>query len=406
MNYEELLEVKSASTARKEEIPFGLLYKKMEGKKYVNVVELRPDLADSLLFCEDITAEGNENLTVSHKSQMHFTVNSDSGGVYSIMIAQGTYRTFEHLLAEMPAVVAGKNFIEDTVEELLKFAEFLHNRGIQHVCYAPSNVFARKNDNAVMLLFHGSAYKNVSNQQELYGGCDDYLAPEVVRDGTIDERSDIYSIGKFIAYLYKSGSMPLELKPVIAKATNQNPDKRYQSALQMLNDITVKRNARRSVVTFVAAAAVALLCIGFYFSTLPEQEDIEFVKPAPKQQTDDILDSGIDPTTELGAFGTTNPEEEQVDEKKMREYQAKAEQIFRKQFQKEAERIISKVYDNSHLNSTEKQFMTESRDMMQELVNAQVKLGNEAGLSDAKSQRIASDIVERITNQKKKEMNK
>ena len=36
-----------------------------------------------------------------------------------------------------------------------------------------------------------------------------------------------------------------------------------------------------------------------------------------------------------------------------------------------------------------------------ELAKKQMELGEEAGLNDTKSQRIASEIIERITNQKK-----
>ena len=406
MNYEEMLEAKNASAIKKEKIPFGLFYKKMEGNKYLNNVDLRPELTDNLVFCDDLDKESKQNFEVNHKCQMHFTVNADDGGTYGVTIAQGTFHTFEQLLIDNPAIVARKDFVENTIKDLLEFTEHLHNQGIRHVCYAPSNIFARKSDNAVMLLFHGSAYTNLNDQRLLYEGCEEFLAPEVLGEGTIDERSDIYSIGKFIAHLYQSASVPLELKSVIVKATNENPDKRYQSARQMLKAINRKRNTLKSVITFVAAAAIALLCFGLYFSMLPEQEDIEFVKPAPAQPDDDILSGEIDPITELGKIGKDNIEEEQVDEKKMREYEAKAEQIFRKQFTKEAERIISKVYDNSHLNGSEKQFVTDSRGMMEDLVQTQIKLANEAGLSDAKSQRIASDIIERITNEKKKEMAK
>ena len=404
MNYEELLETRNASTNKKEQIPFGLFYKKMEGNKYVNAVDLRQDLADSLVFCEDLSSESEQNATLNHQSQIHFTVNADSGGAYGITIPQGTYRTFERLLDENPAVVAEKDFIEKTIKELLESAEYLHSKGIQHVCYSPSNVFARKSDNAVMLLFHGSAYKNIREQQMLYNGSEGFLAPEVTGEGTIDDRSDIYSIGKFIAFLFNSGAMPMEIKSAVAKATNDDPGKRYQSARQMLNDITRKRNAKKSILTFIAAAAIALICVGFYFSMLPEQEDIEFVKPAQVHQEEDSLSGGIDPLTELGVVGNDAEIEGKVDEKKMREYEAKAEQIFRKQFTKEADRIISKVYNNTHLNSSEKQFMSQSQSMMEELVKAQMKLAGDAGLNDIKSQRIASEIIERITNQKKKEL--
>lgn len=48
----------------------------------------------------------------------------------------------------------------------------------------------------------------------------------------------------------------------------------------------------------------------------------------------------------------------------------------------------------------EKKFMTASQNTTNELVKIQTELGQKAGLSDATSQRIASDIIERLTQEK------
>ena len=45
--------------------------------------------------------------------------------------------------------------------------------------------------------------------------------------------------------------------------------------------------------------------------------------------------------------------------------------------------------------------MAAYKSAMKELAEKQIELGSEAGLSDAKSQRIASEIIERISNEKK-----
>lgn len=399
-----MLESRNGAAMKKEQMPFGSFYKKMNGNKYANVVDLRHELYDSLAFCEALTAESEQNKALADPRQMHFEVTADSAGIYGIIIGQGSYYTFERLTETNPAVVAGKNYPEAVIKNLLELTAYLHTKGIYHVCYAPSNIFARRSDNMPLLLFHGSAYATIKDQRMLYEGCEEYVAPEVLNDSTIDARSDIYSIGKFIEFLYRYASMPMELKSVIRKATNPDPEKRYQTPEQMLNALKSKSYVRKSIILFVAAAAAALLFFWVFFSSVPETENIEFVKPAPQQTEEELLDSGFDSMTELGIYGQS--EEHEIDEKKMKEYEAKAEQIFRKQYAKEADRILSRVYGSSHMNESEKKFMAESQSMTEELVKAQMKLGGDAGLSDAKSQRIASEIIERLTTQKKREMQK
>lgn len=401
MNYEELLESRNGAAMAKQPLPFGWMHKKLLEGKYVNVVDLRDDLKDSLVFTDALVTEAEQNKTLTDSRQIHFTTLNDSAGLYGVAV-EGHFRTYAQLLAEQPAIVAQKNFINNTIKGLLQLTAFLHEKGIYHVCYAPNNVFSRKGDNEVMLLFHGSAYKAMNDQHELYGDSAAFVAPEVLEEGTIDERSDIYSIGKFMDVLYQQSEVPFELKSVIKKATAADPEKRFGSADEMLKTINNRQNTRSSLVMGIAALLIVAVCFGLYFSLVPERENIEFVKPVSEEETDDLLDEGFDPLTEMGMVGDTTAGS--IDQKRMREYEAKAEQIFRKNFTREAERVLSKIYNDDGMRATEKNFLAGSHSTMEELVKAQAKLGAQAGLNDARSQLLATQIIDQVTNRLKKQM--
>jgi hypothetical protein len=402
MNYEELLESRNGGAMAKEPTVFGQLYKKMVSGKYANVIDLREELRDSLVFCDALAGEAERNKELNHRNQLHFKTATDSAGLYGVTLEAGTYHTFARLLDDNPAVVAGKDFIERTLKDLLDLTSYLHEQGIFHVCYSPYSVLARKGDNTAMLLFHGSAYQLFNDQEMLYGDSAAYVAPEVVEEGTVDARSDIYSIGKFMEYLFQQSEIPVELKGVIKKATDPDPDRRYQTPEEMKSAISRRQNTRRSLLSLAVALVIAALAFYVYFSLTPEREDIEFVKPAPRQPADDLLDDGFDPTTELGLVEDTAAK--RLDDKKMREYQAKAEQIFRKNFTAEAERILSKIYNNDQMGTTERNFQAGSQATMEELVKAQVKLGNDAGLTDTRCRVVAGQIVDQVTNKLKAQM--
>jgi hypothetical protein len=125
------------------------------------------------------------------------------------------------------------------------------------------------------------------------------------------------------------------------------------------------------------------------------------VKPAPRQATDDLLDDGFQPE-DLGVVSADSLTEE--DEEAHRVYQAKAEEIFRKNYEKEADRILSKIYNKDYMNSTEKAFAAESQSTIEELMKVQQKMGQEASLTPERAQLIASEIIDRVTNQKKKQL--
>lgn len=403
MNYEELLESRNGAAMAKESMPFGQFYKKMVNGKYENVVDLRNDLKDSLLFCDAITADSEHSRKFIHKHQLPFNLTTDSAGIYGVSIGSGSYRTFGRVLEDNPAIVAGKGFIRTTINDLLDITSSLHEQGVFQICYSPSNLLARKSDNAVMLLFHGSAYSAMKNQEQLYGDSISFIAPEVIADGVVDARSDIYSIGKFLEFLYQQSEIPLELKGVIKKATAEDPDKRYQTPEEMKKAIDDRQNARRSIISLVAALLITAFAVGLYFTLVPEREDIEYVKPAPKTNVEDEFDDdGYYP--ELDSNVSADPTVGKVDEQQMRVYQAKAEQIFRKQFSRKANQILSNIYTNERMTSTEKNFMAGSQATLEELVKTQVELGQQAGLSESRSQLIAGEIIDQISAKLKKQM--
>lgn len=420
MNYEEIVETRNGNLQHQEVTPYGTFHKKLVDKKYQNVIDIRQDLMDSIVFSEGLKRECEANASLTDPRQLHFTPNADSSGIYGLKLEAGNFQTFAQLLDENPAIVAGKDFVDNTVRDLLESAAWLHGQEVFHVCYAPSNVFARKGDGAVRLALHGSYYQNMSAPQLLFGGCEEFVAPEVLAGGSPDARSDIYSIGKFIEVLFAQSSMPVEYRLAVSKATQENPDKRYQTPEAMLSAIRQKRGMRNSVVAGLVAMGVALLAIWVYFQMLPEQEEIEFVQPAADAKANSPFSDDYDPSADIYdplANGTGDylmPGDSTAEdvgemtraekERQMKEYEAKAEQIFRKQFTKEADRILSKIYNTQYMNSSEKNFMAVSQGTMEELVKAQAELAAKTHLSDERTSRIASEIIDQLSAEKKKKL--
>jgi serine/threonine protein kinase len=393
MNYEEMLNAQEGVATHREKLPIGDFYRKKIEKKYRYVVELKPELADSIVFCEALKKEQQWSSKQMAKEQLHYELHEDSSGVYELELEQGSFLTLSQLIDQNPAVVAGKGFIDHFVESLLDFTSKLHAEGIQHVCYAPQNVFVRKGDNQPLLLCHGSFYYGVNDVNALYEGYEDYLAPEVMARETVDESSDVYSIGKLIAFIFDQCSMPYEYKAIVKKATDPSPAKRYKSIDAMKSAFAQKRASRRSLFMFAAAVVIALLAIFLYFDLMPQTTVVEFVEPAPKAEETDPFDTQFDPADDTLLMS---------DEDMM--YQKKAEEIYRKRLQSGADAILSKVYNNERMSSSEKKFKASSQAMAEELLKLQQDLANEAGLSPEQAERIGSEIIERLTDEKVKSL--
>lgn len=401
MNYEELLAARNEGKQHKMRQPIGGYYREQVDGKWRGMVDITPELNENITFSKGLKEECEKNKTLANNRQIHFTPVEENGEVKQLQLELGNYQTFEQLLIDNPAIVAEKGFIDNLFNSLVEITEYLHQQGIKHVCYSPKTVFARKGDNSALLLSHGSFYFGITDQREFYGDDAQYVAPEVLDHGTIDERCDVYSIGRFLQTLFDHADLPIAYRKAIKKAVSESPEDRFATPTDMQKAVTKVRGRIRSIITLVAAAVIALLCVGIYFEMFPETEPVEFVKPAPRTATDDLLDDGFDPE-ELGV--TSDGDSLVVDEATQRDFEAKAEEIFRKKYEKEADRILSKIYNKQYMNASEKKFLAESETTIDELMKVQSDLGSDAGLAPERSQLIATEIIERITNQKKKEL--
>jgi len=417
MNYEELIETRDARKGTKVRMPYGFYFKRLIDGKYSNFVEFRDEVADNIFFPKSVEEECEALADIDRKEQLHFTPNEGDDGIYAIAVEVGNYVTVDQMLNEDPAIVAKGEFIKDTLSGLMDFTSYLNERGIYHVCFAPSNVLLRKSDLAVRLLCHGSFYQKV-DQDVLYEGVEDYVAPEVFNGGTIDSRTDVYSLGKFIAYIYQSSGLPLELKKVVEKATAVEPENRYDSVETMKKMMASLTNARRTAVLAVSAIAIAAAIVGLFFYLLPSPEVIEYVQPVKEIVPDEMLEEDPEMLVGIGADADSatiaHIVELQKQRKdslgmspgKMREYNAKAEAIFRKQFAKAADAIISDVYNSSQMNASEQDFAAKSRVMTDKLGKLQTELCKTTALSQDRASAISSQIIEQLTEKKKSQMEK
>lgn len=401
VNYEELLAAKNHGKLNIACQPIGEYYRMKVDGKYRGIVDIWQEMNENIVFSEALKKECEKNMTLTNHRQLHFTPVVEDGEVKQLEIEQGTYISFEQLLNDNPAVVASKGFVDDTLKGLVDITSYLHSQGIRHICYSPNTVFVRKGDNAVMLLSHGSFYLGISDLRSFYGEDARFVAPEVLNHGTIDDRCDVYSMGKFMEVLFEQSDMPMEYKRVLKQTICEAPEDRYNSPEDLLKALQQKRGFYKSLVSLVVAVVIGLVCIGIYFEMFPESNQVEFVEPAPRQATDDLLDDGFSPE-ELGVVSADSVAHQEEDEQTRQEYQAKAEAIFRKKYEKEADRILSKIYNTSYMNSSEKKFMAESQETLKELMELQQTMGEESSLTPERSQLIASQIIERISNEKKK----
>lgn len=141
----------------------------------------------------------------------------------------------------------------------------LHEGGIIHRDIKPSNALILNNEIKVADLGLGKFIDRdstiLTSTRDTTMGTFDYIAPEIYDQGKgrdADERSDIYSIGKLIYFVFSEGESPLfvnatkvkaDIYSVIYRCTKDEPNDRYQKVSEIINDLYICKNSRNLVVT-------------------------------------------------------------------------------------------------------------------------------------------------------------
>lgn len=139
------------------------------------------------------------------------------------------------------------------LNQLLDALSCLHERQIIHRDIKPSNILITRNGSTVKLIDFGVSDTDDYVTFKQPAGSMAYIAPEQLAGKPIDNRADIYAVGKIIALLF-----PHHYKHIARKCTRVRPADRYSSCAQVLRAI---RRADR-VRLWLPVAFVLLLITG------------------------------------------------------------------------------------------------------------------------------------------------
>ena len=197
----------------------------------------------------------------------------------------------------------------EIVKGLLDVLNYLHGSNVDLVFsdLSPENIIVDSSAKPHLIDF-GTAVR-LNEKQNLSAGTLGYAAPEVLSGGALDERTDIYSFGYVLRFLY-TGLSPQEEKEkpteelvsdssivgVINKCTEVNPEMRYGTVKELTEamypgGLSKDSYVSRKVFRGVIAAAGILLCGALIWAGVSRrrvQKDMEVLEKQAQEAGETI----------------------------------------------------------------------------------------------------------------------
>ena len=231
--------------------------------RFVAIKVLRNEFSEDRSFVAKFRTEAQSAAGLEHPNIVNiYDVGSEEGLYYIVMeYVEGiTLKTY----IEKKGQLSFKESVSIAIQ-VARGIEAAHNKQITHRDIKPQNIII-STEGKVKVTDFGIARAASSNtiSSDVMGSVH-YSSPEQARNGFVDGRSDIYSLG-IVMYEMVTGrvpfdgdttvavaiqhlqeemvppsnyapNLPISMEKIILKCTQKNPDRRYQTIEELLNDL-------------------------------------------------------------------------------------------------------------------------------------------------------------------------
>ena len=185
---------------------------------------LKADLSTDPRFVAALDKEFETGYRLDHPNLVHYV----SKGADYLLMEYVDGETLSQFVAHHPDYFKSRKNSNRFLSQLLDVLGYLHAHQIVHLDLKPDNILITRIGQNVKLADLGYCYTDTYT--DTMGRTDKYAAPEQLQGNPVDERTDIYAVGKILESL----PFPHIYNKVISHSTESDPDKRYQSAEEML----------------------------------------------------------------------------------------------------------------------------------------------------------------------------
>ena len=199
---------------------------KLYGKLHF-LKRLKAEYACDIRYQEAQRKEYEIGYRLEHPNLVRYISLTDNG----ILMEYVDGETLTDRLAKHPEYFNKQN-IEKFLHQLLDVVSYLHSHQVLHLDLKPDNIMLTRINSDVKLTDLGCCYTDTFIDTQ--GLTNAFAAPEQLSGSNVDERTDIYAIGKILQLLPNHHIY----NNVIARCIAEKPQNRYQSIDELKKNIS------------------------------------------------------------------------------------------------------------------------------------------------------------------------
>ncbi len=247
---------------------------KLYGKLHF-LKRLRPELAGDIRYREALRKEFETGYRLEHPHIVRYISLDDD----SILMEYVDGETLTQRLARQPEYFHSRKNCDRLISQLLDALAYLHAHQVLHLDLKPDNVLLTRIGNDVKIIDLGCCLTDTFTDTR--GHTDGFAAPEQLNGSTVDERTDIYAIGRILQllpshYIYNK---------VISRCTADSPSERYQSVADLREALFPTRPRRLWFV--IITVLIITLPLGYLLLTSKRQQSAEVTEPQKANRTEE-----------------------------------------------------------------------------------------------------------------------
>ncbi len=247
---------------------------KLYGKLHF-LKRLKPAFANDIRYQEAFQKEFETGYRLEHPHIVRYVSCSDEG----ILMEYVDGETLSKRIDSHPEYFNKKN-TEKLLRQLLDAVGYLHAHQVLHLDLKPDNIMLTRIGNDVKLVDLGFCYTDTFVDTQ--GRTDHFAAPEQLTGDNVDERTDIFALGRIIEQLSDHNIY----NKVIARCTASDKHDRFQS-IDELSRALKKRSSFIRYFLFLLLLGATILLVDMLFSQQPDK-DKQALMAAPIVQVDTV----------------------------------------------------------------------------------------------------------------------